>query len=53
MYQQLHVGALNFNNGPSFRADHFPFSGVKDSGIGSEGSRYTIEAMSHRKLFVI
>jgi len=53
MYQQLHVGALNLNNGPSFRADHFPFSGVKDSGIGSEGSRYTIEAMSHRKLFVI
>ncbi|MBI60399.1 aldehyde dehydrogenase [bacterium] len=53
LYQQLQVGAVNFNDGPGFRADHFPFSGVKDSGIGSEGTRYTIESMSHRKVFVI
>ena len=52
-FNRLQVGALNLNDGPGFRADHFPFSGIKDSGIGSEGTRYTIEAMSYRKTLVI
>jgi len=41
------------NNGPGFRVDHFPFSGIKDSGIGAEGARYAIEQMSYRKTLVI
>tara|TARA_B100001175_G_scaffold110748_1_gene94018 strand:+ start:53 stop:1420 length:1368 start_codon:yes stop_codon:yes gene_type:complete len=52
-FNRLQVGALNLNDGPGFRADHFPFSGIKDSGIGSEGTRYTIDAMSYRKTLVI
>jgi len=38
------------NDIPTFRADHMPYGGVKESGIGREGPRYAIEEMSEMKL---
>tara|TARA_Y100001970_G_C14243449_1_gene866392 strand:+ start:920 stop:2287 length:1368 start_codon:yes stop_codon:yes gene_type:complete len=53
LFTRLQVGALNLNDGPGFRADHFPFTGIKESGIGSEGTRYTIDSMTYRKTLII
>lgn len=53
LYDSLEVGALIVNDGPGFRAEHFPFGGVKSSGLGREGVGYSIRAMSQQKLWVI
>ena len=38
---------------PTFRIDHMPYGGTKDSGLGREGLRYAIEAMTELKLLVV
>ena len=53
LFEQLQVGTLISNDGPGFRAEHFPFGGVKHSGIGREGIKYAIREMSYRKTLVI
>ncbi|TLM73920.1 sulfoacetaldehyde dehydrogenase SafD [Microbulbifer harenosus] len=53
LYNQLDVGLLAVNDGPGFRAEHFPFGGVKESGVGREGVRYAIREMSYQKTLVI
>ncbi len=53
LFEALEVGTLAVNDGPGFRAEHFPFGGVKDSGIGREGARYAIREMSFQKTLVI
>lgn len=50
---RLEVGAVQINNKTERGPDHFPFSGVKASGIGTQGIRYSIEAMSRLKGVVI
>jgi glyceraldehyde-3-phosphate dehydrogenase (NADP+) len=52
-FEQLDVGAVLANEIPTFRADHMPYGGVKDSGIGREGVRYAIEDMTEPKLLVM
>lgn len=49
LHRNLEVGSVNVNAGPGFRADHMPFGGVKESGIGREGLRYAIREMSYQK----
>ena len=50
----LHViGGIIVNAVPTWRIDHMPYGGVKDSGVGREGPRYTIEEMTEPKLLVI
>ena len=45
----LQVGAVNLAAGPHFDSPHIPFGGVKASGIGREGIRYSIREMSVTK----
>jgi acyl-CoA reductase-like NAD-dependent aldehyde dehydrogenase len=52
-YEQLDVGAVVINDVPTFRVDHMPYGGAKDSGTGREGGRYAIEEMTERKLLVL
>ena len=49
----LHVGGVVINDVPSWRVDHMPYGGVKDSGLGREGVRYAIQDMSEERLLVI
>ncbi|WP_237068430.1 sulfoacetaldehyde dehydrogenase SafD [Microbulbifer guangxiensis] len=53
LFNRLDVGLLAVNDGPGFRAEHFPFGGVKESGVGREGVRYAIREMSYQKTLVI
>jgi glyceraldehyde-3-phosphate dehydrogenase (NADP+) len=52
-YRELEVGAVLANEIPTFRAEHMPYGGVKDSGFGREGVRYAIEEMTELKLLVL
>ena len=49
----LEVGTVQINNKPERGPDHFPFSGVKASGMGTQGIKYSIEAMSRLKAVVL
>ncbi len=50
---KLEVGTVHINNKTERGPDHFPFLGVKKSGIGTQGIRYSIEAMTRVKATVI
>lgn len=50
---KLEVGTVQVNNKTERGPDHFPFLGVKASGIGTQGIRYSIESMSRPKATVI
>jgi acyl-CoA reductase-like NAD-dependent aldehyde dehydrogenase len=52
-YEGLQVGGVVVGDVPTFRIDHMPYGGVKDSGLGREGLRYAIEEMTERKLLVV
>jgi acyl-CoA reductase-like NAD-dependent aldehyde dehydrogenase len=52
-YEELEVGALMAGDVPTFRIDHMPYGGVKDSGLGREGLRSAIEEMTEPKLLVM
>jgi glyceraldehyde-3-phosphate dehydrogenase (NADP+) len=52
-YEELEVGGVIVGDIPSFRIDHMPYGGIKDSGLGREGLRYAIEEMTERKLLVM
>lgn len=49
-FDDIDVGGLMINDVPTFRIDHMPYGGVKQSGFGREGLRYAIEEMSELKL---
>ncbi|MED4581747.1 aldehyde dehydrogenase family protein [Brevibacillus choshinensis] len=50
---ELHVGGVMINDIPTFRVDHMPYGGVKESGMGREGVKYAIEELTELKLVVI
>jgi acyl-CoA reductase-like NAD-dependent aldehyde dehydrogenase len=52
-YEELEVGGVIAGDVPSFRIDHMPYGGIKDSGLGREGLRYAIEEMTEPKLLVM
>jgi acyl-CoA reductase-like NAD-dependent aldehyde dehydrogenase len=49
----LEVGGVVIGDVPSWRVDHMPYGGVKDSGLGREGLRFAIEDMTEIRLMVI
>ena len=52
-FEVLEVGGVMVGEVPTFRIDHMPYGGVKDSGIGREGLRYAIEEMTEPRLLAI
>ncbi|MCA9470662.1 MAG: aldehyde dehydrogenase family protein [Nitrospirales bacterium] len=52
-YEHLDVGAVLINEIPTFRADHMPYGGVKDSGLGREGVKYAIQELTEPKLLIV
>ncbi len=51
--RQLNVGTVQINGSPQRGPDHFPFLGIKRSGLGVQGVRYSLEAMSRLRPIVI
>ena len=51
-FNQLDVGGVVINDIPTFRVDNMPYGGVKDSGFGREGIKYSIREMTEIKLLV-
>ncbi|GGJ01389.1 aldehyde dehydrogenase [Alicyclobacillus cellulosilyticus] len=47
---RLECGGVLINQVPTFRLDHMPYGGVKESGAGREGVRYAAEEMMETKL---
>ena len=52
-FDEIEVGGLVVNDVPTFRIDHMPYGGVKQSGLGREGVRYAIEEMTELKLLAM
>jgi glyceraldehyde-3-phosphate dehydrogenase (NADP+) len=52
-FNELEVGGVIVNDVPTYRADHMPYGGVKDSGQGREGLRWAIEDMTELRIMVL
>ncbi|MFZ0707487.1 MAG: aldehyde dehydrogenase family protein, partial [Candidatus Korobacteraceae bacterium] len=52
-FDELEVGGLIVGDVPTFRVDQMPYGGVKESGLGREGLRFSIEDMTEPKLMVM
>lgn len=52
-WDELEVGGVVIGDVPSWRVDHMPYGGVKDSGLGREGIRFAMEDMTEIRLMVI
>ncbi len=51
--KRVDVGTVQINGSPQRGPDHFPFMGVKHSGVGVQGVRYSLEWMSRLRSVVI
>ena len=51
--QQLDFGGVTVNEAPTWRADHMPYGGVKESGNTREGPKYAVQEMTEPRLVVI
>ena len=49
-FKYIDAGGVVVNDIPTYRADHQPYGGTKNSGLGREGIRYTIEDMTEIKI---
>jgi glyceraldehyde-3-phosphate dehydrogenase (NADP+) len=52
-FDELEVGGVIVNDIPTYRIDHMPYGGVKDSGLGREGLRWAIEDMTELRIMVL
>ena len=52
-FEALEVGGVIVNEAPTWRADHMPYGGEKDSGFGREGVRYAIEEMTELRILAL
>ena len=52
-FSELEVGGVVLNDISSYRIDHMPYGGVKDSGLSREGLRWSIEDMTELRLLVL
>lgn len=51
--RQIDAGGVMVNDAPTFRADHMPYGGRKESGVGLEGVRYAIAEMTQAKFICL
>ncbi|MEI8203842.1 MAG: aldehyde dehydrogenase family protein [Bacteroidota bacterium] len=51
-FAELEVGGVMINEVPTFRVDHMPYGGIKDSGLGREGVKYAMLDMMEAKILV-
>jgi glyceraldehyde-3-phosphate dehydrogenase (NADP+) len=51
-FLNIEVGGVIHNDIPTFRVDHMPYGGVKNSGFGREGVKYAMRDMLEPKLLV-
>lgn len=51
--QSIDVGTVQINSKPQRGPDHFPFLGIKGSGVGVQGIRYSLEAMTRFRSIVL
>ncbi|MEN8151004.1 MAG: aldehyde dehydrogenase family protein [Planctomycetota bacterium] len=51
-WDELEVGGVVIGDVPSWRVDHMPYGGVKDSGLGREGIKFSMEEMTEIRLLV-
>jgi len=52
-FGELEVGGVIVNDVPTYRIDHMPYGGVKESGLGREGLRWAIEDMTEIRIMVL
>ncbi|MBX3069632.1 MAG: aldehyde dehydrogenase family protein [Thermomicrobiales bacterium] len=52
-FEHVEAGGVVLNDIPTYRIDHMPYGGVKDSGLSREGLRYAIEDMTEMRLLVV
>jgi acyl-CoA reductase-like NAD-dependent aldehyde dehydrogenase len=52
-FRELEVGSLIVGDTPSWRLDPMPYGGVKDSGLGREGIRSSIQEMTEPRMLVM
>jgi acyl-CoA reductase-like NAD-dependent aldehyde dehydrogenase len=50
---RLNFGGVIINDTPAFRADHMPYGGNRQSGLGREGVRFAIEEMTNIQMVAI
>jgi acyl-CoA reductase-like NAD-dependent aldehyde dehydrogenase len=51
--RELDFGGVTVNEAPTWRADHMPYGGVKESGNTREGPKYAVQEMTEPRLVVI
>lgn len=51
-FNYIDVGGVIINDVPTFRVDHAPYGGIKDSGLGREGVKYAIHDMLEPKVLI-
>lgn len=49
----LEVGAILVDESSAWRADHLPYGGVKNSGVGKEGVRSAILEMTESRMLIV
>jgi acyl-CoA reductase-like NAD-dependent aldehyde dehydrogenase len=51
--RKIDAGGVMVNDAPTFRADHMPYGGRKESGVGLEGVRYALQEMTQPKFICL
>jgi acyl-CoA reductase-like NAD-dependent aldehyde dehydrogenase len=51
--RKIESGAVIINDVPTFRVDHMPYGGVKESSYGREGVKYAVQEMTELKFISI
>ncbi|MDZ7269010.1 MAG: aldehyde dehydrogenase family protein [candidate division KSB1 bacterium] len=52
-WDKLEVGGVLIGEVPSWRVDHMPYGGVKESGLGREGIRFAMEEMTEIRMMIL